>query len=75
MQELYLRLGQGTPLTYAQEDLNFKRIKAAIDSLETAVAGGGNGTVTNVGTGYGLSGGPITSTGTIIVDSATLSTK
>jgi len=36
---------------------------------------GGNGTVTNVATGYGLSGGPITSTGTIIVDSATLSSK
>ncbi len=38
-------------------------------------SGGGSGSVTNVGTGYGLSGGPITSTGTIIVDSATLSTK
>jgi len=37
--------------------------------------GGGSGTVTNVSTGYGLSGGPITSTGTIIIDSATLSTK
>lgn len=37
--------------------------------------GGGSGTVISVGTGYGLSGGPITSTGTIIVDSATLSTK
>ena len=36
---------------------------------------GSTGSVTNVGTGYGLSGGPITSTGTIIVDSATLSTK
>lgn len=33
------------------------------------------GTVTNVATGYGLSGGPITSTGTIIVDSAALSLK
>lgn len=37
--------------------------------------GGGTGTVTNIATGYGLSGGPITTTGTIIVDSATLSTK
>lgn len=32
------------------------------------------GTVTNVATGYGLSGGPITTTGTLLVDSATLST-
>lgn len=35
--------------------------------------GGGSGTVTNVATGYGLSGGPITTTGTLLVDSATLS--
>jgi len=36
-------------------------------------AGGGGGTVTSVGTGYGLSGGAITSSGTILVDSASLS--
>ena len=35
----------------------------------------GTGTVTNVATGYGLSGGAITTTGTIIVDTATLSGK
>jgi hypothetical protein len=35
----------------------------------------GSGTVTLVATGYGLTGGPITSTGTLIVDSATLSGK
>lgn len=34
---------------------------------------GGSGTVTSVGTGYGLSGGTITTTGTILVDSASLS--
>lgn len=34
--------------------------------------GGGSGTVTSVGTGYGLTGGPITTTGTIIFDSATV---
>lgn len=33
--------------------------------------GGGSGTVTNVATGYGLSGGPITTTGTVLFDSAT----
>lgn len=38
-----------------------------------ASAGGGSGTVTSVGTGYGLSGGTITTTGTILVDSASLS--
>lgn len=30
--------------------------------------GGGSGTVTNVATGYGVSGGPITGTGTIVAD-------
>lgn len=39
------------------------------------IPSGGSGTVTNVATGYGLSGGPITTTGTLQVDSATLSTK
>jgi hypothetical protein len=34
----------------------------------------GNGTVTSVGSGYGLSGGAITGSGTLLVDSATLST-
>lgn len=36
---------------------------------------GGGGTVTNIATGYGLSGGPITTTGTIIADSTLLLTK
>ena len=35
----------------------------------------GNGTVRSVATGYGLSGGTITTSGTISVDSATLSNK
>jgi hypothetical protein len=35
----------------------------------------GSGTVTSVATGYGLSGGTITTSGTLLVDSATLSTK
>ena len=33
-----------------------------------SVAGGGSGTVTNVATGTGLTGGPITTTGTIAID-------
>ena len=32
--------------------------------------GGGSGTVTNIATGLGLSGGPITTTGTLLVDTA-----
>jgi hypothetical protein len=36
---------------------------------------GGNGTVTSVGTGYGLSGGTITSTGTLVADTTVLATK
>lgn len=34
--------------------------------------GGGSGTVTSVGTGYGLTGGPITGTGTIVADTTKL---
>lgn len=34
--------------------------------------GGGSGTVTNVATGYGLTGGPIVNTGTLAADSAAL---
>ncbi len=39
------------------------------DSLGAIIATKGSGTVTSVATGYGLSGGTITTTGTIIVDS------
>ena len=35
--------------------------------------GGGSGTVTNIATGLGLSGGPITTTGTLLVDTASAS--
>ncbi len=35
--------------------------------------GGGSGTVTNVATGLGLSGGPITTTGTVLVDTSSAS--
>ena len=35
-------------------------------------SGGGSGTVTNVATGYGLTGGPITTSGTIAVDTVSL---
>jgi len=38
-------------------------------------AGGGSGTVTSVATGYGLSGGTITTSGTLVLDSATVFTR
>lgn len=76
MQELNLRLGQGVALTYAQEDDNFKRLKAAIDSIETALATVGNGTVTSVGLSlpsiFSVTNSPVISAGTL---TATLSTQ
>lgn len=46
---------------------------AGIDAVPTwETPGGGSGTVTNVATGYGLSGGPITTTGTLLLDSANI---
>jgi hypothetical protein len=44
-------------------------------SLSNRINAKGSGTVTIVGTGYGLSGGSIVTAGTIVVDSATLSAK
>lgn len=47
--------------------------KKYVDSL-VAASGGGSGTVTNIATGYGTLGGPITTTGTISADSTALQT-
>lgn len=69
MQSLNLRLGSSSSLTYQQLDTNFKRIKAAIDALETSVAGSGLGTVTSVGLSlpniFSISGSPVTTAGTL----------
>lgn len=46
--ELYTRLGNGSKLSTAQVDENFKRIKAAVDVLQSATSGG-IGSVTTVG--------------------------
>ena len=77
MQELNLRLGQATALTYGQEDENFKRLKAAIDALEISVAGAGLGTVTSVGLSlpniFTVSGSPVTTTGSLTAALATQS--
>lgn len=45
------------------------------DSLGAIIATKGSGTVTSVATGYGLSGGTITTTGTLIADTFNLSTR
>jgi hypothetical protein len=42
-------------------------INIASDGTISTTGGGGTGTVTNIATGTGLSGGPITTTGTIIL--------
>ena len=54
---------------------NYQIVNNGVDTLATRAyarsvggGGGGSGTVTSVATGYGLSGGPITATGTIIAD-------
>ena len=41
--------------------------------IDTSGGGGGSGTVSNVATGTGLSGGPITTTGTISLDNTAVS--
>ena len=45
------------------------------DSLGAIIATKGSGSVTSVATGYGLSGGTITTTGTLIADTLNLSTR
>ena len=45
------------------------------DSLGAIIATKGSGTVTSIATGYGLSGGTITTTGTLIADTLNLSTR
>lgn len=44
-------------------------------NIYTAINTKGSGTVTNVSTGYGMLGGPITTTGTVRVDSNNIATK
>lgn len=45
----------------------------AVDSLNTIIATKGSGTVTSIATGLGLSGGTITTSGTLLVDTASTS--
>jgi hypothetical protein len=73
-------LDEGTNITSSVKSLNFvgsgvTATTSGNDVTVTVSSGGGSGTVTSVATGTGLTGGPITSTGTISIDStvATLS--
>ena len=50
--------------------INLKLNSADTASLSNRINAKGTGTVTSVATGYGLSGGTITSTGTLLLDSA-----
>lgn len=45
-----------------------------LKTVQITGGGGGNGTVTNVATGTGLTGGPITTTGTIAIANTTVTT-
>jgi hypothetical protein len=45
------------------------------DSLGAIIATKGSGTVTSVATGFGLSGGTITTTGTLLVDTLNIATR
>jgi len=47
----------------------------AVDSLQANINAKGNGTVTSVATGYGLSGGTITTSGTLLVDTLNIATR
>ena len=50
--------------------INLKLNSADTASLSSRIDAKGTGTVTSVATGYGLSGGTITTTGTLLLDSA-----
>ena len=55
--------------------INLKLNAADTASLSNRINSKGTGTVTSIATGYGLSGGTITSTGTLVLDSATVFTR
>jgi hypothetical protein len=84
-------VGMNTTAPTERLDVNGRARVRTIDSTSTAmnmlyadatgvikkaaVPSGGSGTVTSVATGFGLSGGTITTTGTLIVDSASVATR
>lgn len=61
-------------IRYNTDSVNTETWDGSIWVKAGSGGGGGGGSVTNVGTGLWLSGGPITGTGTIIADSAGMAT-
>ena len=59
--------------TYDVQNIWIRRYSSGKKWEAVGSGSGGSGTVTNVATGLGLSGGPITTTGTILVDTASAS--
>lgn len=59
-------------IRYNTDSVNTETWNGSIWVKAGSGGGGGGGSVTNVGTGLFLSGGPITGTGTIIADSAAM---
>ena len=65
----------GTSGNYHMPTTNLAQINdtlATLQDVRLGGGGGGSGTVTSVASGYGLSGGPITTTGTLSVDTSVL---
>ncbi|HRP30440.1 MAG TPA: hypothetical protein PKV73_01045 [Agriterribacter sp.] len=60
--------------TYSTNSLWYRSAEDGKKWVEVG-GGGGSGTVTSVGSGFGLLGGPITTTGTLDADSTVLGTK
>ena len=59
--------------TYDVQTLWVRRYSSGFKWETVGSGAAGSGTVTNIATGLGLSGGPITTTGTILVDTASVS--
>ena len=51
------------------------RVQKAVDSLQVNINAKGSGTVTSIASGYGLTGGTITSSGTFSVDTTLMATR
>ncbi len=74
----YTAFATGTPISKTEMNSNFTTIQSYINGSVCLANGTNcltNGTVTNIATGTGLTGGPITASGTIAVDVGTAAGK